>query len=174
MEWPDILMDSYNRVPEYLGSILEGLSRKDLKWQPGRDANSIGWLAWHLTRQHDAQLADLMGDEQLWVCDGWAQKFERAVDGSDTGFGDTREQVAAFEPPDNATILGYQKAVTEKTFRYIRSLSSADLDRELGGPWTPPPTVGVRLVSILQDAVIHAGQAAYIRGLLQGRGWQSY
>jgi hypothetical protein len=32
----------------------------------------------------------------------------------------------------------------------------------------------VRLVSILQDAVIHAGQAAYVRGLLQGRGWQSY
>jgi len=115
-----------------------------------------------------------MGDEQLWVRDGWAKKFKRPVDGSDTGFGDTPEQVAAFNPPDNATILGYQKAVTEKTFSYIRSLSPADLDRELGGPWTPTPTVGVRLVSILQDAVIHAGQAAYIRGLLQGRGWQSY
>jgi hypothetical protein len=30
------------------------------------------------------------------------------------------------------------------------------------------------LGGILQDAVIHAGQAAYVRGLLQGRGWQSY
>jgi hypothetical protein len=174
MEWSDILIDSYNRVPEYLGSILGGLTPDDLKWQPGPDANSIGWLTWHLTRQHDAQLADLMGDEQLWVRDGWAKKFKRPVDGSDTGFGDTPEQVAAFDPPDNATILGYQKAVTEKTFRYIRSLSSTDLDRELGGPWTPTPTVGVRLVSILQDAVVHAGQAAYVRGLLQGRGWQSY
>ena len=84
------------------------------------------------------------------------------------------KQVAAFEPPDNPTVLGYQKAVTERTLGYIHSLSSADLDRELGGPWTPTPTVGVRLVSILEDAVIHAGQAAYVRGLLQGRGWQPY
>jgi hypothetical protein len=174
MEWSDILIDSYNRIPEYLGSILEDLTPDDLKWQPGRDANSIGWLTWHLTRQHDALLAYLMVYEQLWARDGWAKRFKRPADGSDTGFGDTPEQVAAFDPPDNATILAYQKAVTEKTFRYIRSLSSTDLDRELGGPWTPTPTVGVRLVSILQDAVIHAGQAAYVRGLLQGRGWQSY
>jgi len=124
MEWSDILIDSYNRVPEYLGSILEDLTPDDLKWQPDRNANSIGWLTWHLTRQHDAQLADLMGDEQLWVRDGWAKRFKRPADGSDTGFGDTPEQVAAFDPPDNATILAYQKAV-----------SLAVVDRSGQGTW---------------------------------------
>ena len=29
----------------------------------------------------------------------------------------------------------------------------------------PLPTVGVRLISIMDDAMIHAGQAAYVRGL---------
>jgi hypothetical protein len=115
-----------------------------------------------------------MKGEQLWVRDGWAKKFNRTVDGEDTGFGDTPDEVAAFEPPDNPTILGYQKAVTERTLGYIRSLSSAGLDRELGRPWTPPPTIGVRLTSILEDAVIHAGQAADARGLRQGQGWQPY
>jgi hypothetical protein len=31
--------------------------------------------------------------------------------------------------------------------------------------------VGVRLVSVLSDDLQHAGQMAYIRGLLQGAGW---
>jgi hypothetical protein len=32
----------------------------------------------------------------------------------------------------------------------------------------------VRLVSIMNDAVMHMGQAAYVRGLRRGKGWQSY
>ena len=50
-----------------------------------------------------------------------------------------------------------------------------DLDRELNEPrFQPLPTVGVRLISIMDDAMIHAGQAAYVRGLRQGKGWQKY
>ena len=32
-------------------------------------------LAWHLTRQHEAYVADLMGAEQIWVSEGLAKKF---------------------------------------------------------------------------------------------------
>ena len=32
--------------------------------------------------------------------------------------------------------------------------------------WDPPVTMGVRLVSIAGDGLQHAGQAAYVRGLL--------
>ena len=174
MEWLDILTDAYNRVPEYLGRILDGLSRDDLKWQPTADTNPIGWLAWHGMRGEDAQVAELAGSEQIYLKDGWAQKFNRPADGGDTGFGDTPEQVAAFEPPDASVILGYAEATTKRSIEYMKTLTAKDLDRELGGPWTPPPTVGVRLVSIVEDAIIHAGQAAYVRGLRQGKGWQPY
>jgi hypothetical protein len=34
--------------------------------------------------------------------------------------------------------------------------------------------VGVRLVSVLSDNLQHAGQAAYLRGLIQGKGWLPY
>lgn len=40
--------------------------------------------------------------------------------------------------------------------------------------YNPLPTVGVRQISILDDSVKHAGQAAYIRGMIQGKGWQKY
>ncbi len=174
MLWTDLLIDGFNRVPEYVDRIMLGLSREDLKWQPKPDANSIGWLAWHLTRQHDAQVAELMEEDQLWIHEKLYEQFHRPADPSDTGFGDTPEQVAAFDPPDIAAFAAYLQATTNRTRQYILLLTPEDLDRELGGPWKPVPTVGVRLISIMEDAMIHAGQAAYIRGLLQGRGWQPY
>jgi len=175
MEWHDLLADGYGRVPDFLDSMLKGLTQDDLNWQPRHDCNSIGWLAWHLTRQQDAQIASLMGEEQLWTRDGWYSKFNRAPDPEDSGFGHTPEQVSAFESPDVQTLIDYHCAVLERSKRYFSSLSATDLDRELDEPWFQPlPTVGVRLISILEDSLLHAGQAAYLRGLRQGRGWQKY
>ncbi len=175
MEWHDLLADGYERVPGFLGNVLKGLSQDDLDWRPHDDCNSIGWLAWHLTRQQDGQIASLMGEEQLWIKEGWHSRFNRAADPDDSGYGHTPQQVAEFKSPDVEVLLDYQRAVLERTKRFFKTLSKADLDRELDEPWFQPlPTVGVRLVSILEDSLLHAGQAAYLRGLCQGKGWQKY
>lgn len=175
MEWQDLLADGYGRIPEFMESVLSGLNQDDLNWQPRQDCNSIGWLCWHLTRQQDAQIASLMGEEQLWVKDGWHARFNRPPDPDDSGFGHTPEQVSTFDAPDEQTLLNYQRAVMERSKHYFYTLSNADLERELNEPWFQPlPTLGVRLVSILEDSMLHAGQAAYIRGLRQGKGWQKY
>jgi hypothetical protein len=72
-------------------------------------------------------------------------------------------------------MLDYLKASVERSMQFFLSLSKEDLDRELNEPWYQPlPTVGVRLISILDDAVLHDGQAVYVRGLLQGKGWLKY
>lgn len=175
MEWHDLLAEAYERLPGFLNNVLRGLSQDDLNWQPRPDCNSIGWLTWHLTRQQDAQIASLMNEEQLWLSDGWCSRFNRAADPKDIGFGHTPEQVSSFKSPDIQTMLDYHHAVLERTKHYLVTLSQTDLDRELDEPWFQPlPTVGVRLISILDDSIIHAGQAAYIRGLIHGKGWQKY
>lgn len=174
MEWNDMLADGYGRIVEVLESVIKGLTQDDLNWQPHPECNSIGWLAWHLTRQQDAQVAALMGEEQLWTKDGWYAKFDRPPDPEDIGFGHTPEQVAAFKSPDVDTLLSYNRAAVERSKGYFHTLSKSDLDRELNEPFQPLPTVGVRLISIMDDSVLHAGQAAYVRGLRQGKGWQKY
>ena len=175
MEWKDLLIDGYSRVPEFLGDVLKGLTQNDLDWQPRHDCNSIGWLVWHLTRQQDAQIASLMGGKQLWVTEKWYAKFDRSAEPYDVGFGHSPEQTSAFKSPESRTLLGYNRAVVERSKQYIKSLSEKDLGRELNEPeFQPLPTVGVRLVSILDDSVLHAGQAAYLRGMRQGKGWQKY
>lgn len=175
MEWQGLLADSYERVLGFMESMLEGLTQEELNWQPRPDCNSIGWLSWHLTRQQDGQIASLSGKQQLWIKDGWHAKFNRPPDPNDSGFGHTPEQVSSFKSPDTKTLLDYQRAVLEQSKKYFQTLSKTDLDRELDEPmFHPLPTIGARLVSILEDSLLHAGQAAYTRGLREGKGWQKY
>jgi len=173
MKGKDLLEDGYGRIPNFLQRSLKGLAQDDLNYQPKPDCNSIAWLVWHLSRLQDRSIARLANTEQLWLREGWHARFNRPADERDTGGGHTPEQVTAFKSPDIDTLLGYNHAVTEHTLGFIRTLSPADLSRELNEPrYQPLPTVGVRLVSVLADDLQHVGQIAYIRGLLQGKGWQ--
>jgi hypothetical protein len=175
MEWYDMMVDGYGRISEILGRVLDGLNEADLNWQPRPDCNSIGWLCWHLTRVQDDHISDLIGEEQLWIKDGWHAKFNRQADKKDIGFGHTPEDVAAFKSPEPQFLLEYHNAVMERSQHFFRTLSKKDLNRELNEPWFQPlPTVGVRIVSVLCDNLEHAGQAAYVRGLKQGKGWQPF
>ena len=175
MDWQEILINGYGDVLGALERILSGLTDEDLNWQPRPDCNSIGWLAWHITRVEDSQIAYLMGEEQLWTSQGWHAKFSRTADSKDIGFGHTPEQVADFRVPDIQSLLDYSKAVCERTKDYLLSMAEADLERPLDQYWGKVPVkVGWRLISVLEDCLEHAGQMAYVRGLRQGKGWQKY
>lgn len=169
MDATDVLVDLYGRVPELVSSAVDGLSPDDLTWSPAPGANTIGWLVWHLTRIQDAQVADVAGADQLWVADRWAGKFDRPADPSDHGYGHTPEQVASLRPPSAQLLVEHHEAVHERTMSYIWLLGSEDLERIVDESWDPAVTLGVRLASIVDDCLQHAGQANYVRGLLDRR-----
>jgi hypothetical protein len=169
MEWQQLITDIYVRISQVLEKALEGLTLEDLNQQPHPDCNSMGWLTWHVTRGQDRVTADLMREEQLWVKDQWHAKFNRPPNPEDSGFGHSSEDVAAFKSPDVSTLLEYHHAVLERIKGYVSNLSATDLDRELNHPRFP--TVGARLVANISDNLQHAGQVAYVRGLLKGKGW---
>ena len=66
-------------------------------------------------------------------------------------------------------LLGYFEAVHQRTLSYVRGLSDGDLTRVVDTSWDPPVTLAVRLVSVLSDDLQHAGQAAFLRGILKRR-----
>jgi hypothetical protein len=68
-----------------------------------------------------------------------------------------------------ALLLEYFDAVHERTLAFVHGLAAADLDRIVDERWDPPVTLGVRLVSVIADDLQHAGQAAFVRGLLARR-----
>ncbi len=175
MDCKEIFINGLEDILGEMEHILSGLTNEDLSWQPRPDCNSIGWLAWHLTRVEDDHIAYIMDKEQLWTKEGWHEKFDRPADAKDRGFGHTPEQVANFKCPDVQTFLDYHKAVFERAKNYLLSRSETDFDRPLDQYWQGIPVkVGWRLTSTLEDCLEHVGQMAYIRGLLQGKGWQKY
>ncbi len=175
MEWKDLFINSYDEAFNSIERALEGLSQEDLDLQSRPDCNSIGWTTWHLARELDGLISSITGEEQLWIKDRWHEKFNRSPDPADSGSGHSPEQVAAFNSPDVKTLLNYYKAVLEKSKRSLTSISGSDLSRKIDDPWAQYfPTVGSRLMVALAEALQHAGQVCYIRGLLKGKGWQDF
>ncbi len=66
-------------------------------------------------------------------------------------------------------LCGYHDAVNTMTLRFVRTLSDTDLNRVVDQRWDPPVTLGVRLVSVVNDDLQHVGQATFVRGILQRR-----
>lgn len=161
-----LLQDALGRVTESVHGAVEGLSADDLVWRPDPDANTIGWLVWHLTRIEDDHLADLTDREQVWTSDGWATRFGLPSGAMDHGYGHTSEQVAALRPESAEVLLAYHDAVASAVSDALTSLDADALDRVIDEAWDPPVTVAVRLVSVVNDATQHVGQVAYVRGLL--------
>jgi hypothetical protein len=159
-----VLLDMYGRLPELVEGAVEGLTPEQLVWAPEPGANTIGWLVWHLTRVEDHSLADVMGDAQLITT--WSDRFGRPPAADDTGYGDTAEQVLSVRPESADALLEYHAAVHQRAVSFLEGCSAEDLDRVVDDSWDPPVTLGVRLVSVADDAIQHAGQAAYLRGLL--------
>jgi uncharacterized damage-inducible protein DinB len=169
MNWHTLIVNIFDNLSMVLGRTLDGLAQEELDQQPAHDSNSIGWLVWHILRGQDLGIAGLMGDEQLWIREGWHAKFDRPPEPMDFGLGHTPEDLAAFKSPDIKVLLDYQQAVLEQTKRYLKNLSESELDRKLDHPVFP--TVAARIIAIISDNLQHAGQAGYVRGLIQGKGW---
>lgn len=161
----ELLVEAFSRVPETVGRAVDGLSEDQLASRPAAGANTLAWLAWHIARGQDAQIAALADSEQVWTADGWVERFGLPFPAEALGYGMSRDDVGRVRA--SAELLnGYLGAVHERTVAYLRTLSADDFETVVDEAWDPPVTVGVRLVSILDDCVQHAGQAGYARGVL--------
>ncbi|WP_328540189.1 mycothiol transferase [Streptomyces sp. NBC_00344] len=168
MKSADLLADAFGRIQEVVHSTVEGLPADDLGARLDDGANSIAWLVWHLTRIQDDHVADAAGQEQVWHSGGWGDRFELPFSRDATGYGQSGTQVGKVKAGGDL-LLGYHDAVYEQTVRFVRGLDDAALDRVVDEVWSPPVTLGVRLISVISDDLQHAGQAAFVRGTLERR-----
>jgi len=163
----DVLTEGFERVRDGVREAAADLAPEQLEARPDEDANSIGWLLWHTSRVQDAQMAALAGSDEVWLADGWVDRFGLALDREDTGFGHDHDQVAAVRGITAEQLTAYQDATFERTRQVLAGLTDADLGRVVDESYDPPVTVGVRVLSILADDLEHVGQAAYVRGIVE-------
>lgn len=166
MDVNDLLVEEFGRLPEIVREAANGLDVVALTSAPAPGANTIAWLVWHLTRVQDHHISELMEVEQQYLTDGWHERFGRGADPEDHGYGHTADDVSSVRPAATGDLLDYFDTAHARTIGYLAGLRAADLDRVVDERWDPPVTLGVRLTSILADLLQHAGQAAYVRGLI--------
>jgi hypothetical protein len=165
----DLLIDALGRVRATVHDTVEGLGRRELTYRVDAGANSIGWLVWHLTRIEDDHIAGVAGSDQVWLSQGWVDRFALPLEPRDHGYGHSNEQVASVDVGADL-LLGYHDAAHDRAVEYLRDLRDDELPRIVDRSWTPPVTLAVRLVSVVNDCAQHAGQAAFVRGIVDRAG----
>jgi hypothetical protein len=162
----ELLRDAFTRLIEHVDELTDGLTDDEANYRPNPNANSIAWLIWHSARVQDMQLAPIAGVEQMWLSEGWVDRFGLDLPRDDSGYGHQSEDVAKVQaPPD--LLAGYYRAVHALTLGYVTSVPDEELARIVDRHWDPPVTASARLVSIVDDCAQHLGQAAYLLGILR-------
>lgn len=167
MDVAALLVELYGRIPPLVREAVDGLDPETLRRPPAAGTNPIAWLGWHIARVEDHQIAELTSERQVWVDGEWAERFGLEPDPANMGYGHDVDDVLAVRPESARAVVDYLDAVWDRTRAFLETLSADDLDRVVDERWDPPVTLGVRLVSIADDCLQHAGQAAYARGVLQ-------
>ena len=134
------LLTAHQRNWEMIESALEGLDEDTMSRQPSEQCNSISWLLWHLSRVLDLVVHTRVRDlPQLWVTDGWHEKFGMSDDQEDRGVGWTAAQVASWSPPSKDVQMGYYLAVKEATKNFLISATPTELEKQVVFPPVAEP-----------------------------------
>lgn len=160
----ELLRDFFTRLIEHVDEVTDGLTEEVALYRPTPEANTIAWLIWHSARIQDLQLCDIAGTEQVWFREGWVDRFALDLPRDAHGYGHGPDEVAKVRASADL-LAGYYHAVHRESLQYVASVTTEELARIVDRNWNPPVTASARLVSIVDDAAQHLGQAAYLRGI---------
>jgi hypothetical protein len=162
----EFITDALEKESGSLLEALDGLTPDELAWQPAPDANSIGWILWHMVRVEDMFIQFFAQFQpELWETGGWNDKF--GLPTRDNGFGHTPDQVNNFPRLDLADFLAYRASVRESTLSYLNSRSADDM-ATVPRERRPDMSIAGMFRQIIGELYQHVGHIAYLRGL-QGK-----
>jgi uncharacterized damage-inducible protein DinB len=162
----EFITDALEKENGFLIDALDGLTADEMSWQPAPDANSIGWILWHMVRVEDMWIQFFAQFQtELWEAEGWHEKF--GLPTRDNGFGHTTEQVNNFPGVDLEQFLQYRAAVRASTLAYLDTLSPDDMET-VPRERRPEMSLGAMFRQIIGEMYQHVGHIAYLRGL-QGK-----
>jgi hypothetical protein len=142
----ELLTDAVSRIREAVDQVVDRLTPDQLGWRADDGA--------------------AFGVEQVWTTRRWVDRFALPFETPATGYGHSSGEVARVRP-DGELLIGYHHDVADLSVELIRTVSDDDLNLVVDERWDPPVTLGVRLISVINDGMQHVGQAAYVRGLLE-------
>jgi hypothetical protein len=150
--------------------LVSNLERDHLTWRAGVEANTVGFLIWHVFRTEDRYVRMLTGQEETYTADGWNAKWplpdtitgERAA--LTTGNSWTADEVGAFDVPPLDELLAYGATVRGRAMDMVRGLDPDSLE-QVPNPERPEWVTATYLRSMITHEFGHQQQMDYILGL---------
>ncbi len=165
-QFKEALLDGLDEYLQAVRKAIDGLTPAEARWQPTLHSNHVAWLVWHMARVEDAMVNQLLkGSPGEWVSGGWAGRF--GMDAQTVGAGQTIEEVRAMPDIPLADFMAYFDAVRAASRPFLEQATEEDLARSHQHPKLG--TITGRWVAghLLIEQAQHAGQIAYIRGMMR-------
>lgn len=169
MNFTKLSVDTLKRGQERLEDTLSQMSVEEANTMPAPLIKSVTWLMWHTARELDFQISELNQTEPLWLSAGWNEKFALDLPDDTEEWHHTPQEAEKVVVNNKDILLDYLSACVDFTITYLEGLKEESLEDIVDDSWTPPVTREVRIVSAIDDAVMHSGQAVYTRRLVIGK-----
>ena len=173
MEINEYLRPLFQRLHDALGRSAQGLTQEQLYWSPAEGSNHIAFCMWHYTRTEDNMVRWTFQNRRptVWLEEGWNEKF--GLDRVRQGTGMSFQEASAIRFPAMDEFLTYMGHVWQSTDDFLKSATSADLERTMTGNYRPGTSFSEILgTTLLGHGNGHLGQIWTIRGMM-GKGEES-
>lgn len=168
MKETQLTIETLQRAQERFEETLAQMSIAEANTMPEPLIKSVTWLIWHTAREIDLQISALADQEPLWLAD-WTKRFALDLPDDTEDWRHTPEEAAKVIVNQKELLVDYLSASVELAVNYLQSIDETSLSEVIDENWTPAVTRQARIVSIVDDAVMHSGQAVYTRRLMIGK-----
>ena len=168
MKETQLTIETLQRAQERFEETLAQMSIAEANTMPEPLIKSVTWLIWHTAREIDLQISALADQEPLWLAD-WTKRFALDLPDDTEDWRHTPEEAAKVIVNQKELLVDYLSASVELAVNYLQSIDETSLSEVIDENWTTAVTRQARIVSIVDDAVMHSGQAVYTRRLVIGK-----
>ncbi len=166
MDEKEIVKASLAESRDFVRWSVDGLTREEISSSPRPECNSIAFIVWHMTRAEDIWINRvILNEEEIYESGHWREKL--GTPAGDSGFRYTVEQLQAWPVPEADLLTGYAGDVRQKTLEYLDSIPREKLTDKISFLGKSSP-IGDIMAHMITEIALHAGQVAYLRGLLRG------
>lgn len=157
------------RAKERFEDTLMQMTVTEANTMPNPLIKSVTWLMWHTARELDFQISALNGSKPLWFKSDWRNRFNLPLPDNTEDWHHTPQEAAKVQVTDKQLLVDYLNESIDFTLNYLKTITEDSLQDIVDLNWTPPVTRQVRIVSAIDDAIMHSGQAVYSRRLVIGK-----
>jgi hypothetical protein len=165
MELKEFLVMEIEGIDRGFKRVVDGLTQKEIEWQPACGCNSIGLILFHIARSEDS-FDHMDKSPQLWETGKWYTKMGMDIKDSGAHFANA-DEVNAFKVPKLEKILAYGAAVRKQTLAQLKKMKVADLDKMVKMHWGEMPASVIFSLTV-NHATGHIGEISYLRGMQRG------